>query len=782
MPALISTGQLILSTKAVPKGGAKNMEWNNGKHRAWRNLLIALLTVAVAAVVRIAFLQVLGLRTPFVIFYPAVMIAAIYGGLLPGMLASFLSALIADYYWIQPTGRFLIKDPDDLLSLAIFLMSCTILSFISEAMIRAKRSLKESEERYRTLIEWAPDGVVVHRDGHFLYVNCLALGIYGTATREQLQEKLFLDLVHPEDRDAVKQMLKELRDGKKMPLQEFKLERMDGGIVTVEATVTNIEYKGAQANLFVLRNITERKRGEELLHERDASLREADERLRFVLKTCLIGTWDLDLTNKTAYHSLEHDRIYGYADPPPDWTLEMFLEHVLPEYRAEVEEMVRQATAAQAGLTYECRIRRTDGEIRWIWFSARHFADNLGRNRLAGVVQDITDQKLAEEALRRSETEARARADELAVLMDTVPAHIFIALDPECRRMSCSKKTYQFMHVPEGGNVSISAPEEERPTSYRWMKNGKELTSDQLPMQIATTGREVHGFELTLLFTDGTSRDLIGDAVPLLDDSGKVRGSVGIFLDITERKKEVDAHIQALEDLRIRDQLLIHQGRLAAMGEMIGNIAHQWRQPLNMLALIVQELPVYHKQGKLDQQYLADSVNKAMLTISNMSQTIDDFRDFLKPDNAKVLFRVSEAMQKSVSLVEASFKVTGLQIQTIVDEEVSIEGCQNEYAQVILNILMNAKDALLEQKIVNPLIVLRLFNEHGKAVLTVTDNAGGIPDAIIDQIFDPYFTTKGPDQGTGIGLFMSKAIIERNMGGRLTVRNIGDGAEFRIEV
>jgi PAS domain S-box-containing protein len=782
MPTLISTGQLILSTKAVPKGGAKNMEWNNGKHRAWRNLLIALLTVAVAAVVRIAFLQVLGLRTPFVIFYPAVMIAAIYGGLLPGMLASFLSALIADYYWIQPTGRFLIKDPDDLLSLAIFLMSCTILSFISEAMIRAKRSLKESEERYRTLIEWAPDGVVVHRDGHFLYVNCLALGIYGTATREQLQEKLFLDLVHPEDRDAVKQMLKELRDGKKMPLQEFKLERMDGGIVTVEATVTNIEYKGAQANLFVLRNITERKRGEELLHERDASLREADERLRFVLKTCLIGTWDLDLTNKTAYHSLEHDRIYGYADPPPDWTLEMFLEHVLPEYRAEVEEMVRQATAAQAGLTYECRIRRTDGEIRWIWFSARHFADNLGRNRLAGVVQDITDQKLAEEALRRSETEARARADELAVLMDTVPAHIFIALDPECRRMSCSKKTYQFMHVPEGGNVSISAPEEERPTSYRWMKNGKELTSDQLPMQIATTGREVHGFELTLLFTDGTSRDLIGDAVPLLDDSGKVRGSVGIFLDITERKKEVDAHIQALEDLRIRDQLLIHQGRLAAMGEMIGNIAHQWRQPLNMLALIVQELPVYHKQGKLDQQYLADSVNKAMLTISNMSQTIDDFRDFLKPDNAKVLFRVSEAMQKSVSLVEASFKVTGLQIQTIVDEEVSIEGCQNEYAQVILNILMNAKDALLEQKIVNPLIVLRLFSEHGKAVLTVTDNAGGIPDAIIDKIFDPYFTTKGPDQGTGIGLFMSKAIIEKNMGGRLTVRNIGDGAEFRIEV
>ena len=124
----------------------------------------------------------------------------------------------------------------------------------------------------------------------------------------------------------------------------------------------------------------------------------------------------------------------------------------------------------------------------------------------------------------------------------------------------------------------------------------------------------------------------------------------------------------------------------------------------------------------------------------------------------------------------------GLQIQVSVDEDVSIDGYPNEYAQVILNILMNAKDALLERKAERPLIVLRLFSERGKAVLTVTDNAGGIPDAIIEKIFDPYFTTKGPDKGTGIGLFMSKTIVEKNIGGRLTARNIGGGAEFRVEV
>ena len=414
------------------------------------------------------------------------------------------------------------------------------------------------------------------------------------------------------------------------------------------------------------------------------------------------------------------------------------------------------------------------------WYSV--FVYSPKKDFFVSIFSDITDRKLAEDALRRREAEARARAEELAILMDTVPALIFIAHDPECRRMSCSKKTYQFMHVPEWGNVSMSAPEEERPTSYRVMKDGNELTPDQLPMQIATTGREVHDFELTFIFNDGTSRDLLGDAVPLFDDSGKVRGSVGIFLDITEHKRLEMERLQSMKELGMQEQLLIKQGRFAAMGEMIGNIAHQWRQPLNTLGLIIQEMPVYFKLGKLDQQYLDESAKKAMQTICNMSQTIDDFRDFLKPDKERVLFRASEAVQKAVSLVEASFKVTGLQLQTVVDEEVSIEGFPNEYSQVILNILTNAKDALLEQKTVNPLIVLRLFGEHGKAVLTVTDNAGGIPDAIIDKIFDPYFTTKGPDKGTGIGLFMSKAIIEKNIGGRLSVRNIVGGAEFRIEV
>ena len=118
----------------------------------------------------------------------------------------------------------------------------------------------------------------------------------------------------------------------------------------------------------------------------------------------------------------------------------------------------------------------------------------------------------------------------------------------------------------------------------------------------------------------------------------------------------------------------------------------------------------------------------------------------------------------------------------LADQEIVIFGCPNEYSQVVLNILVNAKDAIMERRIARPKLAVRLFRENGKAVLTIADNAGGIVPEIMDKIFDPYFTTKEPDKGTGIGLFMSKTIIEKNMNGMLSVRNTADGAEFRIEV
>ncbi len=247
-------------------------------------------------------------------------------------------------------------------------------------------------------------------------------------------------------------------------------------------------------------------------------------------------------------------------------------------------------------------------------------------------------------------------------------------------------------------------------------------------------------------------------------------------------RQETSERIQAMEDLRRKDQMLIQQSRQAAMGEMIGNIAHQWRQPLNALGVLIQSMPITYDAGEFDREYLAGVEETAMQVISHMSQTINDFRNYFKPDKEKTPFPVSRAVSKTISLVEESFNHQQIAIQVETSDNPVVNGYPNEYSQVLLNILMNAKDAFSERAVEDPKIHINVCCEDNRSVVTVADNAGGIDDDIMDKIFEPYFSTKGPDKGTGVGLFMSKTIIEKNMNGKLTARNVGDGAEFRIEV
>jgi len=239
---------------------------------------------------------------------------------------------------------------------------------------------------------------------------------------------------------------------------------------------------------------------------------------------------------------------------------------------------------------------------------------------------------------------------------------------------------------------------------------------------------------------------------------------------------------QSPEDLRRKDQMMILQDRRAVMGEMINNIAHQWRQPLNTLGLLVQLLPLQHASGELDGKLLEETAQKCMELIEHMSQTIEDFKNFYRADKKAVPFSVNQLTGYTLSLIEKT--LYDRQITTVHQAEVDpiITGYPNEYAQVLLNILTNACDALFIRAIDDARIWIHTFVEAGKTVVTISDNAGGIDSDIVDRIFEPYFTTKGPENGTGIGLFMSKTIIEKNMGGSLTVHNTGNGAMFRIEV
>ncbi len=247
-------------------------------------------------------------------------------------------------------------------------------------------------------------------------------------------------------------------------------------------------------------------------------------------------------------------------------------------------------------------------------------------------------------------------------------------------------------------------------------------------------------------------------------------------------ERETAERLRTLEQLRQRDQMLIQQSRLAAMGEMISNIAHQWRQPLNKLALLAQDLPMSCRAGELSTDYLDASVQKMMEAIGHMSRTIDNFRNFFSPEKEKVDFNILVAVEKTLALLDFSMNQLQVRLEIVTAGHPVISGYPNEYSQVLLNILVNARDAFVEREVENPRIRIDIGMEGDESVLTITDNAGGIPEEIMDKIFDPYFTTKGPDRGTGIGLYMSKMIIEKNMGGSLSAGNVPGGARFRIAV
>jgi signal transduction histidine kinase len=243
-------------------------------------------------------------------------------------------------------------------------------------------------------------------------------------------------------------------------------------------------------------------------------------------------------------------------------------------------------------------------------------------------------------------------------------------------------------------------------------------------------------------------------------------------------QKQVNA---AVQELRNKDHLLIKQSRQAAMGEMIGNIAHQWRQPLSAVAAIVQDIEDAYEYDELTEEYLHSSVEKTMKQLSYMSRTIDDFRNFFKPNKEKKDFSVQKVLEDTINFVEKSFSFHNIKINLVVKQDSTINGFPNEYSQTVLNILNNSKDAIVENKI-NPgkINIVANINEKGQSVVSIEDNGGGIPANIIDKIFDPYFSTKEQGKGTGIGLYMAKMIIEENMKGELWVDNLQDGARFTI--
>ena len=260
------------------------------------------------------------------------------------------------------------------------------------------------------------------------------------------------------------------------------------------------------------------------------------------------------------------------------------------------------------------------------------------------------------------------------------------------------------------------------------------------------------------------------------DELEETQGEL-LHVNETLEKRVAQEVLKNMEQKR----MLIHQSRMAAMGEMIDNIAHQWRQPLNTLSILLFNFKDAYQYNEMDETFLEKNVADGNRLIQKMSSTINDFRNFFHPDKEKKVFSAMGQISEAVALVEASFKHNGISIHIDVPDDLMLSGFPNEYSQVLLNLLSNAKDAILKHRpLISGKVNIVLARQCDQGCISVIDNGGGIPQNILGRIFDPYFSTK--EKGSGIGLYMSKMIIEDHMKGSITATNIEGGTEFRISV
>jgi len=688
--------------------------------------------------------------------------------------------------------------------------------------VKERKRAERQASFFRTLIENTCDSIYVidPEDGwRMVYVNQAACSHFGME-REKLLTMRIPDWDPVFDMGNLDLSWKQRKQNKSMHFET--LHRVASGeLVPVEVTANYLMHNGKELSAGYFYDISERKAME-------AALRASEQNLIEAQRIARVGNWVWDLSGNLLSASAECYRVFGMASTDFADCYQSFLKLVHPEDRDTVQAAFESFINKHLPHSIEYRVISPDGTERFIQEQGEVVFDDHGTPVYAvGTVQDISERKKSEkQILRLNRLYAILSEVNQAIMRSANQNALFQEI---CRvvlkhggfrlawiglvdEVSGVVKPVASTSVSDGylNNVRITArdePEGRGPTGCAIRKDKLQIINDCLNNPRTSPWYnevEKYGFNSVAAIALKLNGKIIGALTMYAGEKHFFHGQMsGLLLQLAAdisfaldnldreaRRKEAERslqkaiveRLQAMEALHEKDQLLLQQSRQAAMGEMINNIAHQWRQPLNIIALTIQDLMGTYEQGECNSEYIDEIVKQIMNQVLHMSQTINDFRKFLQPDQEIRQFNLREAVKKTLLLVGDSFTSQNIEISTEVQEDLIVTGYENEFCQVLLNILNNAWDIITERNIVSPRIEIKLFREGYSNVTTISDNARGIPAEIIDRIFDPYFTTKDADKGTGIGLYMSKSIIEKRMKGKISVRNTDLGAEFRIEL
>ena len=648
-----------------------------------------------------------------------------------------------------------------------------------------------SDGRYEDLFPNAPVAIFHSTpEGRFLRANPAMCRLLGYVSSEELVStvtdmatQLYVDpLKRPEVMAAIAKT-----DG--WIHETADLRRKDGAVVTVEMSGRKVlDASGAVQYLEgFLVDITETR-------VREARLLETDERWQRFSDAATTVLVDGDLENGVLSFSAGWKRMLGYAEDEIAGvqTTEEWEARIHPDDLAYVRESIRAIVEERTpGSSLEHRLRCKDGSWMWVLASgrvARRTAD--GRVvRLAVVLTDVTRLKQIDYKLSETEALWNALGDTRVVLFYN---------DIERRFMRFSRGWPEMLGYGRGelpctltyeALLEMMTPED----GQRLMDEIREAVEGKAPA-LPT--------EYRLRCRDGSWKWVLvtGDFVRRAP-SGAVLSTAGTVTDVSFLK-EAEASLAGLnETLRLRveeetnrrmtqERLLAHQSKLAALGEMVSAIAHQWRQPLTTLGVTVQLIRRLFDKGRLDRAILESQVGEAMRQINLMSSTIDEFRDFYRSDREQQLFDAGEGLIEAFHLGGTALKVADIEL--VVEEgsgaDLGILGVVNDFKQAILNLLGNAGDAIADRRSRGgpapggkDVVRVGARRAEGMVVVDVADNGCGIALADRDRIFEPLFTTKPKGKGTGLGLYMSRLLVEEGMGGKIALHDCGDGwTIFRI--
>ena len=306
--------------------------------------------------------------------------------------------------------------------------------------------------------------------------------------------------------------------------------------------------------------------------------------------------------------------------------------------------------------------------------------------------------------------------------------------------------------------------------SYKWiLDRGKALFDE-----------EDKPYRMTGFHTDISQRKLLEKELQTLSHFLVEEVNQGLSEKIKLNMTNAELEKQLQKEIQIRrekEEMLLQQTRQAAMGEMISMIAHQWRQPLTVISLITDNISLNLQLGFDESTTLESELEDIRFQVSHLSQTIDDFRQFFTPNKEKESVLLQECLENACRIIDSSLKVKNIQLIKIYEDTSPMDLYKNEIMQVFLNIIKNAEDAFANE-ITSPSITLQTKEYDSYVEVRIADNAGGIDPDILKKIFEPYFTTKGKKHGTGLGLYMSKTIIQEHSSGSIEVKNVDEGAVF----